>query len=413
MAQQIIIQQELNQTQIAVVENGRLAEYHLQREDAGPTVGSIYRGIVESVLPGMQAAFVDIGWERSAYLALEDIVLPDDKVKPNIADVIKAGQSLVVQIKKEAVDEKGPKVTTELSLQGKTMVLIPGKYQVNVSKKITNTEKRLALKTMADAVLLHDTHDVALGVIIRTAAESCTQEELAQEFDWLYAKWSSLEQDIKKIQKPGLIAVDHHMVARIIRECIHEEELTGIYVNDADVYEALQQQIPERNIRFKLHLQEENLIECFQLDGEIRTIHKRRVYLASGAELVIDRTEAMNVIDINTASFVGKKNLENTIVETNLEAAKEIAKQIRLRNLTGIILIDFIDMKQPEHQEQLLKTFELALKQDRVRTKVHGISHLGLVEVTRQRTRAPLTEIMERECEACGGRGRIGKQVNG
>ena len=412
MVQQIIIQQEQHQMQAAIVEDGRLAEYYLQKDDASPQVGSIYRGIVESVLPGMQAAFVDIGWERSAYLALEDVVQKENKTKANIEDILKAGQSLVVQIMKEAVDEKGPKVTTELSLQGRTMVLLPGKYQVNISKKITDTQKRIALKQMADDVLLHDANECSLGVIIRTAAATCTQEELAQEFDWLYANWEALEAAIKKQQQPGLIAVDQHMAARIIRECIREEDLTGIYVNDSAVYEALQQQIPERHIRFKLHLQEENLIERFQLEGEIRTLHKRRVHLANGAELVIDRTEAMNVIDINTASFTGKKELARTIVDTNLAAAKEIAWQIRLRNLSGIILIDFIDMKQSEHQEQVLRTLETALKQDRVKTTVHGISHLGLVEVTRQRTRAPLTDVMEQECELCGGRGRIGKQVN-
>ena len=412
MAQQIIIQQELHQMQAAIVEDGRLAEYYLQQEEASPAVGSIYRGIVESVLPGMQAAFVDIGWKRSAYLALEDIVQNDDKTCPNISDILKAGQSLVVQIKKEAVDEKGPKVTTELSLQGRTMVLLPGKYQVNISKKITDNDKRRELKSMADSILLREDGHLPLGVIIRTAAEECTLTELAQEFHWLYLQWKTLGQRISAIQKPGRIAMDQHMAARIIRECAYEPELTGIYVNDSALYETLQQQIPEKTLRFKLHLREENLIEQFQLEGVIRTLHKRRVHLANGAELVIDRTEAMNVIDINTASFTGKKGLEQTIVDTNLQAAEEIAKQIRLRNLSGIILIDFIDMKLPEHREQVVKTLELALKRDRIKTKVHGISHLGLVEVTRQRTRAPLSEVMEEECAVCDGRGRIGKQVN-
>ena len=409
MSQEIIIQQEPNQFQVAIVEDGRLAEYYLQKDDASPVVGSIYRGIVESVLPGMQAAFIDIGWERSAYLALEDIMLNDEAVKPNIGDILKAGQSVIVQIKKEAVDAKGPKVTMELSLQGRTMVLIPGKYQVNISKKITDSCKRQELKTLADTILLDDRYDMPLGVIIRTAAEDCSSEELQQEFYWLQEKWKKLQESMRQVQKPGLVAIDQHMAARIIRECVQDGNLLGIYVNDVTLYEALQQQIPERSIRFKLHLREENLIEAFQLDGEIRTLHKRRVHLASGAELVIDRTEAMNVIDVNTASFIGKKELADTIIATNLEAAKEIAHQIRLRNLSGIILIDFIDMKQAEHQEQVLKTLETVLKQERVKTKVHGISHLGLVEVTRQRTRAPLTDVMEQECEMCGGRGRVGK----
>ena len=411
MAQQIIIQKDDTSLQAAIVEDERLAEYHIQRDDHYPVSGSIYRGIVETVMPGMQAAFVDIGWERSAYLALEDLLLDDAQkaCKPNISDVLKAGQSVVVQIKKEAVDAKGPKVTTELSIQGKSIVLLPGTYQVNISKKITDTEKRNALKLMADTFLKGDTQQDALGVIIRTAASECTLDELTQEFQWLCGQWETLKQCIRQVQKPGLIAADHHFAATLIRECIQDAELEGIYVNDEALYETLKQQIPERKIRFKLHLQEEDLIENFQLSGVIRTIHKRRVLLSNGAELVIDRTEAMNVIDVNTAGFTGKKEFADTILQTNLEAAREIARQIRLRNLSGIILIDFIDMKPEEHRNLLLHVLEDALRNDRVKTKVHGISHLGLVEVTRQRMRAPLSEVLEKECEVCNGRGRVAK----
>ncbi len=411
MAQQIVIQKDANGLQAAIVEQGRLAEYHLQRDNDYPASGSIYRGIVETVLPGMQAAFVDIGWERSAYLSLDDIVL-DEKMKackPDIAHILKPGQSVVVQIKKEAVDEKGPKVTTELSIQGRTMVLLPGKYQVNISKKITDTDRRLALKTMADRFLLNGTQDTPLGVIIRTAAQQSTQEELSQEFGWLCQQWEALAQHIRQVQKPGLIASDNNFAAKLIRECVREQELEGIYVNDEALYTALEQQIPERNIRFKLHLREGNLLEQYQLTGDIRTIHKRRVMLSNGAELVIDRTEAMNIIDVNTAGFTGKKEFAETIVQTNLEAAKEIAWQIRLRNLSGIILIDFIDMKSAEHQQMVLDALENALRQDRIKTKVHGISHLGLVEVTRQRLRAPLTELLEEPCPVCNERGRVTK----
>ena len=218
-----------------------------------------------------------------------------------------------------------------------------------------------------------------------------------------------METCISQVQKPGLIAVDQHQAARIIRECVRIDELEGIYVNDYGLYEALQQQIPERNIRFKLHWREGDLLEQFQLTGEIRTLHKRKILLSSGATLVLDRTEAMNVIDVNTAGFTGKKELAQTIVQTNIEAAREIAWQIRLRNLSGIILIDFIDMKQPEHQQMVLDTLAEALCRDRVKTKVHGISHLGLIEVTRQKVRAPLTEVMEQACPTCQERGRIAR----
>lgn len=410
MAQQILIQTDAHKMQTAIVENGRLAEYHIRQDDY-PAVGSIYRGIVESVMPGMQAAFVNIGWERSAYLALEDIVLETSQksCKPNIADVLKAGQSIVVQIKKEAVDTKGPKVSTELSLQGKTMVLLPGNNQVNISKKITDTEKRKTLNHMADSFLMDDAESEKVGVIIRTAAAEADMDELEQEFQWLCDAWRQLKQQIASVQKPGLIAVDYNYAAKLIRDCVQESELDGIYINDEALYSALQQQIPERSVRFKLHLREGDLLEQFQLYGELRTMHKRHVLLCNGAELVIDRTEAMNVIDVNTAGFIGKKEFSDTVLQTNLEAAKEIARQIRLRNLSGIILIDFIDMKLPEHKQAVLDTLETALRQDRVKTTVHGISHLGLVEVTRQRTRAPLSELMEVPCPACNTRGWISK----
>lgn len=415
MTQQILIQKDATGLQTAVLEQGRLAEYHIQQEHGSPATGSIYRGIVEAVMPGMQAAFVDIGWERSAYLALEDL-LPNasiSKNKANIADLLKVGQSVVVQIKKEAVDTKGPKVSTELSIQGRTMVLLLGTRQVNISKKITDQSKRQMLQTMAetflDSFLQEDSQQAAMGVIIRTAAEASTQEEIAQEFQWLCTQWETIKQAIQNVQKPGLIVADNNFASKWIMECVQAEHLEGIYINDEALYLQLQQQIAERHIRFKLRLREENLLELFQLSGEIRTIHKRHVRLSNGAELVIDRTEAMNVIDVNTARFTGNREFADTILQTNLEAAKEIARQIRLRNLSGIILIDFIDMKSAEHQEMLLTALKQALQKDRVKTTVHGMSHLGLVEVTRQRLRAPLSELLEVPCPLCNERGRIAK----
>ena len=398
MAQQIIIQKEETTLQAAIVENNRLAEYYVQRENNSPVVGSIYRGVVASVLSGMQAAFVDIGWERNAYLALEDIVLSSAaaKCKPNIHDILKVGQSIVVQIKKEAVGEKGPKVSTELSIQGRVMVLLPGQSQINISKKITAAAKRQELKTIAELFLNKDGESApSCGVIIRTAAEHSTIDELHAEFQWLCNQWNELQKKIQEVQKPGLIAADQNLAVQIIRDCVKEHELEGIYVNDYALYEMLGRQIASRNVRFKLRWREENLIETFQLEGEIRNILKRKVMLSNGAVLVFDRTEAMHVVDVNTAKFTGKRDVAETIVQTNIEAAAEIAWQMRLRNLSGIILVDFIDMKQPEHQEQVLEVLRTTLRKDHVKAVVHGISHLGLVEITRQKVRAPLAEVLE------------------
>lgn len=403
--QQIVIQNNARQMQAAVLEDGRLAEYYVQRVDSNPVNGSIYRGIVESVLPGMQAAFVDIGWEKNAYLALEDVALPEELegCKPNIGDVLKQGQSIVVQIKKEAVDAKGPKVSGKLSIPGRTLVLVPGKPYAAVSKKITPDSKRQALKELTDELLLGQN----CGLIVRTAGQNCTMEELHQEFNWLLNQWNRLQEKMAEVQKPGLIQADQDLAAQVIRDCARENDLEGIYVNDFALYETLQQQIVQRAVRFKIRWREENLIEQFGLQGAIRAIHSRKIWLKNGGYVVFDRTEALNVIDVNTGKFTGKQDFQSTIVQMNLEAAEEIAWQIRLRNLSGIILIDFIDMQQAGDQQTVLQTLENALKRDRVKTNVLGMTQLGLVEMTRKKMRAPLCETLEQPCPFCQERGRV------
>ncbi|MBR4944714.1 MAG: Rne/Rng family ribonuclease [Peptococcaceae bacterium] len=403
--QQIIIQNDSRQMQVAVLEDGHLAEYAVHRVDDSPANGSIYRGIVESVLPGMQAAFVDIGWEKNAYLALEDVALPDEMegCHPNIGDVLKAGQSVVVQIKKEAVDAKGPKVSSKLSIPGRTLVLVPGKPYAAVSKKISPDRKRQALKELTDELL----KDQQCGLIVRTAGQNCTAWELTQEFQWLLNRWNQLQQKIAQVQKPGLIQADQDLAAQMIRDCAREDDLEGIYVNDFALYEELQQQIMQKKVRFKIRWREENLIEQFGLEAAIRSIHSRKIWLKNGGYVVFDRTEALNVIDVNTGKFTGKQDFQDTIVQMNLEAAEAIAWQIRLRNLSGMILIDFIDMQQTEDQNLVLEKLEALLKQDRVKTTVHGMTQLGLVEMTRKKMRAPLTETLEQPCPFCMERGRV------
>lgn len=402
--QQIIIQNSSRQLQVAVLEDGRLADYFVQRNDGSPVSGSIYRGVVEAVLPGMQAAFVDIGWERNAYLALEDVELDEQLIgcKPGISDVLQAGQSIVVQIKKEAVDAKGPKVSSKLSLPGHTLVLASGKPYAAVSKKIAG-EKRQALKELADELLAGQ----QCGLIVRTAGQFCSREELRQEFDWLLRRWQQLQQRIGQVQKPGLIQADQDLAAQVIRDYAREGQLEGIYVNDFALYEQLQQQVVSRQVRFKIRWRETDLLEQFALEGAIRTLHSRKIWLKNGGYLVFDRTEALNVIDVNTGKFTGKQNFQATILQMNLEAAAEIAWQIRLRNLSGIILIDFIDMQEQAEQQQVLDTLAAALQRDPVKTTVLGMTQLGLVEMTRKKIRAPLTETLEQPCPCCQERGRV------
>ena len=405
MVQKIVIENDSRQMQAAVLEDDRLAEYYVQYNGGSPVNGSIYCGTIESVLPGMQAAFVDIGWERNAYLALEDVQVGEqlEGCSPNISDLLKKGQRVVVQIKKEAVDLKGPKVSCKLTLSGRTMVLVPGKPYAAVSKKIRSAERRQELKDLTDEILSGH----ACGVIVRTAAEHAQEEELRKEFDWMLNRWRQLEKKIKEVQKPGLIQADMNLATKVIRECADEENLEGIYVSDYELYEELQQQILKRKIRFKIKWRETDLMELFQLKGEIHAIHKRKVWLKNGGYLVFDRTEALQVIDVNTGKFTGKNDFQRTILDMNLEAAEEIAKQIRLRNLSGMILIDFIDMQEKADQNTLLDAFERALKKDRVKTTLVGMTKLGLVEMTRKKERAPLSETMEQPCPFCRERGRV------
>lgn len=402
--QQIIIQDHSRQLQVAVLEDGRLAEYFVQRSDGSPVSGSVYRGVVESVLPGMQAAFVDIGWERNAYLAMEDVAVPKslEGCRPRIGDVLKAGQSIVVQIKKEAVDAKGPKVSGKLSLPGRVLVLVPGEPYAAVSKKIA-PEKRQRLKELADELLAGQ----QCGLIVRTAGQDCSKEELQQEFQWLLGRWQQLQAAMKQVQRPGLIQADQDLAAQVIRDRARETDLEGIYVNDFQLYQQLQQQLIERQLRFKIRWREEDLLERFGLEGPVRTIHSRKIWLKNGGYLVFDRTEALHVIDVNTGKFTGRENFQATVLQMNLEAAAEIAWQIRLRNLSGIILIDFIDMQEPAHQQQVLEALEQALARDPVKTNVLGMTQLGLVEMTRKKTRAPLTETLEQPCPFCQERGRV------
>ena len=405
--QQMVIQKDDRQMQVAVLEDGRLAEYFLQRAEESPISGSIYRGVVESVLPGMQAAFVDIGWERNAYLALEDVELGAELegCHPNIGDVLKVGQPIVVQIKKEAVDAKGPKVSSKLSLPGRVLVLVPGKPYAAVSRKISSEQKRQALKELADELLT----DGSCGVIVRTAGQTCSADEIRREFQWLSARWQQLQKKIVQVQKPGLIQPDQDLAVQVIRERVQETELEGIYVNDFALYEELGQQPFSRTVRFKIRWREENLLDSFGISHALRTIHNRKIWLKNGGYVVFDRTEALNVIDVNTGKFTGKQNFQATILQMNLEAAAEIAWQIRLRNLSGIILIDFIDMQNQEDQQSVLNRLKQALQRDPVKTNVLGMTQLGLVEMTRKKTRAPLCETLEQPCPFCLERGRVNK----
>lgn len=410
MGQKFYIQRYNDNMEIALAEDNRLVNYFVQRRNHSPAVGSIYRGTVESVVPGMQAAFVDIGWDRTAYLALEDVELPPKLYgcKPQIQDLLKPGQSIIVQVLREALDEKGPKVSTKLSLPGRKLILVSGTPYAAISKKIKDEAERSRLGAIMDRLLAEGRH---CGIIVRTNGAGCTEPELEQEFRWLAKRWDKLQHMISTTHTPGLLDMDQSLAENVVRDYMKPHQLDAIYVNDEDVYELLNQRFPEKQIRFKIHLDEDevevendeepgtlpaqnSLLQRHGLATEIQQINRRKIMLQNGGTLVFDRTEALQVVDVNTAKYVGKNNVHQTILQMNLEAAEEIAKQIRLRNWSGIILIDFIDMKEEAHREQVQQHLTQLLAKDPVKSNVLGFTRTGLMELTRKKTSAPLWELM-------------------
>lgn len=409
MTQQILIEAREGELRAAILEEEQLTEYYIARNQDEPQVGNIYKGIVESVLPGMQAAFIDIGWERNAYLSVEEafVGLDDKGLKPAIQDLFKTGQLVLVQVKKEAVENKGPKVSCRLTMPGRNLVLIPDSNYVAVSRKLADQEKRETLKQLAEQVKGKSPY----GIIVRTAATETPLEDLRREFDRLERYWEDLKKKVEKQKAPALIHQENSLVLQLLRDCLTASARAEVIVNDSQVFEQVQQMAAMFQQQLMLKLREEDLFEMYQIKKEAENCCRRRVWLKNGGYLVFDKTEALHIIDVNTGKFTGSKNLQDTIVKMNLEAAQEVAHQIRLRNLTGIILVDFIDMLEPEKQELVLRVLEAALHKDRVKTHVMGLTHLGLVEITRKKVRTPLCEILEKECPCCQGKGRIASEI--
>lgn len=430
MGQKFIIQSFNGKMEIALAEDGRLINYFVQRLNHSPAIGSIYRGRVESVVAGMQAAFVDIGWERTAFLSLEDVELPPKLYgcKPQIQDLLKPGQSIIVQVLREALDEKGPKVSTKLSLPGRKLILVSGTPYAAISKKIKDETERKRLGCVMER-LLAEGRDC--GVIVRTNGAGCPEPELEKEFHWLASRWDRLQHTIATNHNVGLLDMDQSMAENVVRDYVKPDRLEGIYVNSPDVYEMLNQRFPEKEIRFKIHLAEDEpgtipalscdfpganfngLMHRHGLVAEIGQINRRKVMLSNGGTLVFDRTEALQVVDVNTGKYVGKNNVQQTILQMNLEAAEEIARQIRLRNWSGIILIDFIDMKEEAHREQVQQHLTELLAKDPVKSNVLGFTRTGLMELTRKKTSAPLWELLQHPCPVCGGAGRVSGNMAG
>ncbi|HHX50546.1 MAG TPA: Rne/Rng family ribonuclease [Clostridia bacterium] len=399
---------------MAVLEENKLVEIYLDPARREKLVGSIYMGRVANVLPGMQAAFIDIGMDKNAFLYVEDALsllsgklgnkLPGKKEgKPRISDIVKVGQEIPVQVLKEAFGSKGPRVTTRISLPGRYLVFIPGSNYLRISRRIKNEEERVRLKDLMQKHLPAGT-----GAIIRTAALGAGENELQEDLRTLNLLWKRLRQRMHR-PAPALIHKDLELVQRFLRD-LFVPEVDRLLVNSREIYRQVVDYADLVMPRFKskVHFQENtDLFSQFNITTQIEQALRRKVWLNCGGYLVIDRAEALTVIDVNTGKFVGTDSFSATVLKVNLEAAGEIARQLRLRNIGGIIIIDFIDMQEDSHWEQILEELDSCLKRDRIKSHVLGITRLGLVEITRKKARQGLEHVMLKDCPHCQGRGKV------
>jgi ribonuclease G len=481
LKREILINGSQRETRVAILEDDRLVELLVDRPDHRRTVGDIHLGRVEAVLPGIQAAFVDIGQEKSAFLHASDLLEPDEdeepddeepddpaeaevpataesaveeqvaeesgqerkggwrsrdrrrrrrgnggvpaterpagegrqreisprRALPNIQDILKKGQNLPVQVTKEPIGSKGCRVTAQISLPGRFLVYMPYASKVGVSRKIESREQRAKLREMVSKLLPKDTG----GVIVRTVAEGVTEEHFRREIDSLMALWKKINRKKSFVRRaPALLQRETSLTRGIIRD-LFSSKVDALYVDMKELYNEIEQYLqqidPDLMSRVHLYTDATPLFDKFDIESEIRDLFKARVELPTGGSLVIQPTEALISIDVNTGRYTGKKDPEKTILRTNLEAAREIARQIRLRDIGGIIVCDFIDMETRSNREKVLQELRTHLGRDRARTKALAVSELGLVEMTRQRVRPSLWHSMTTDCPTCAGTGRV------
>jgi ribonuclease G len=477
LKREILINGSQRETRVAILEDDRLVELLVDRPDHRRTVGDIYLGRVEAVLPGIQAAFVDIGQEKSAFLHASDLLEPDEdeepeeeeapleeenpgepaaptevaaeevpaerkggwrsrdrrrrgrngaaaterpasnearqreisprRALPNIQDILKKGQSLPVQVTKEPIGSKGCRVTAQISLPGRFLVYMPYASKVGVSRKIESREQRGKLREMVSKILPKDSG----GVIVRTVAEGVTEEHFKREIDSLLALWKKINRKKSFVRRaPALLQRETSLTRGIIRD-LFSSKVDALHVDMKELYNEIEQYLqqidPDLMTRVHLYTEPTPLFDKFDIESEIRDLFKARVELPTGGSLVIQPTEALVSIDVNTGRYTGKKDPEKTILRTNLEAAREIARQIRLRDIGGIIVCDFIDMETRSNRDKVLQELRTHLGRDRARTKALAVSELGLVEMTRQRVRPSLWHSMTTDCPTCAGTGRV------
>ncbi len=426
MPAEILINVRPNLTRVAYIEDGQLADLKMEQGSSPTLVGSIYKGRVVRVLPGMQAAFVDIGLDRAAFLYVGDVrsdiesiphlLLEDEEdtsaeltseietPKALIQELLRQGQLIMVQVAKDPLGTKGARVTTHLSMAGRHIVFMPSLKHLGISRRIESSAERERLRHIVESLKPKG------GVIIRTACEGASAAALEADLDYLYRLWSEIERAYEKRKTPGLVHAEMDVELRALRDLL-SEKVEKVWVDDPKIHKKVlafvSQFMPKYRPAIALHEGPQSLFDLYDIDLEISRSLDRKIWLKSGGYIVIDEAEALVVIDVNTGKFVGKKDLEDTILKTNLEAVKEIAYQLRIRNCGGIVIIDLIDMEKPGHRDKVLNQLKQELSRDLARTTIVSMSELGLVEMTRKRIRPSLVSTLCEPCFYCEGNGYI------
>lgn len=417
MSQEILINVTPRETRVAVVENGVLQEIYIERSASRGLVGNIHKGRVCRVLPGMEAAFVDIGLERAAFLHVSDISrgaegddaagLAEISRPAAINELLRDGQELLVQVVKDPLGTKGARLTTNITIPSRYLVLLPDVSSVGVSVKIDEEQERERLKSV---VLEAMEEESECGYIVRTAAEGASGDALRRDMTFLLKLWGSVGGKVRGAVSGRIVHEDLPLALRILRDMVGGD-VEKVRVDSRETLERVRQFttefVPEMLSRVEHYGGERPIFDLYAVEDEIERALSRKVQLKSGGYLIFDQTEAMTTIDVNTGGYVGLRNLEETIFKTNLEAAQAIGRQLRLRNLGGIIIIDFIDMSSEEHKAQVLRALERCLERDHAKNHICEVSPLGLVEMTRKRTRESLEHVLCEPCGTCGGRGSL------
>ncbi len=409
MDNEILVNITPQETRVAVLEQGVTQELHVERANCCGIVGNIYNGRVSRVLPGMQSAFIDIGLERAAFLHVADIwesSHTSESAKP-IEKLLFEGNSILVQVIKDAIGMKGARLSTQISLAGRMLVYLPQESHIGISQRIEDDEEREILRQKLQHVLRDDETG---GYIIRTMAEAADENDLRADIEYLHKLWHDIQETALTVAEPVLLYQDLDLSHRVLRDFANENT-SSIQIDSRENFQRLttfaRSYMPNMVDRITLYTGERPLFDLYTVEDEIQKSLAKRVNLKSGGYLIIDQTEALTTMDVNTGGFIGVRNFDDTIFKTNLEAAQVIARQLRLRNIGGIIIIDFIDMDSEEHKNAVLKEFKKALSKDRTRMTVNGFSTLGLVEMTRKRMRESLSHILCEACPTCSGRGEI------